>query len=246
MMMKNLLEKDFISHYRLSASPSVNVVSTSNADFDLKDDSVLVYPSGAGIAKYSNPNKKEVNVINFETFINSLPTTFQTGREKCDLIVYTSDLSHFLLNELTETNLKYISDFTQTDGTPRIGKRNKAVSQLKQTLKDVSDVPNINTFIKRHRIKQCCFFNKPPLSPTGIVATIAFTRLSTITPYGLNMRNPEIESYGFDFWEFSTPQSYLLALSVKNIAQQLTQLSAKEIKELHGLLLSNYNFNQKA
>jgi hypothetical protein len=238
MTMKNLLESDFISHYGLPASVTVNVVSTTDADFELVDDTTLIYSSERGIAKYSNPTRKEVNVINYESFINSLPPSFQQGREKCDLLIYTSDLSFFLLNELTNTNPQYVSDFTQTNGTQRIGKRNKAISQLKQTLKDIC-VPNIDTFIKQHKTKHCCFFNKPPLPPNRIIAPIAFGRLSLLAPYGIHTRNSDIESYGFEFWEFSTPQTYLLALSVKNLAQQLANLSSKEVKELAEILQSD-------
>jgi hypothetical protein len=53
MTMKNLLESDFISHYSLTASVTVNTVSTTDADFELVDDATLIYPSGRGIAKYN-------------------------------------------------------------------------------------------------------------------------------------------------------------------------------------------------
>ena len=208
--MVNLLEHNFISHYGLTASVPVDVVFTTDADFDLKDDAVLVYPSGAGIAKYSNPHRKGVNVINYEHFIDSLPITFQKGKEKCDLIVYISDLSYFILNELTNTLPKYIPDFTLTDGTPRIGKRNKAISQLRQTLKDISNVPDIDCFIKQHSTKHCCFFNTQTHAPVGIIATVAFSRLSSIIPNGYKISNPDIESYGFELWEFSGNQTYLI------------------------------------
>jgi hypothetical protein len=209
-MMKNLLEHHFVSHYRLADHVSVNVVSTTNADFELKDDAVLVYPSGAGIAKYSNPNHKEVNVINYEVFFKSLPQHFQKNKENCDLIVYTSDFSYFILNELTDTRPKYIPDFALADGTLRIGKRNKAISQLKRTLKDISKVPDIGNFIKKHSTKHCCFFNKQVHAPKGIRATDAFSRLATFSENGYHMTNPEIESYGFELWEFSGSQTYLL------------------------------------
>jgi hypothetical protein len=211
-MMKNLLENDFILHYGLSASVSVNVVSTSDVDFDLKDKDALICSSGTGDAKYSNPNRKEVNVINYEHFINSLPASFQRGRETCDLIVYTLDLLYFILNELTNTQLKYIPDFTLTDGTPRIGKRNKAISQLIETLNDISSVSTVNSFINQHQIKHCCFFNKQSHAPTAINATVSFNRISSINHNGYKMSNPEIELFGFELWEFSGNQTYLLSV----------------------------------
>jgi len=208
--MKNLLEHNFVSHYGLTVSVTVNVVSTTNTNFDLKDDMVLIYPSGNGVAKYSNPSLKEVNVINYESFFKSLPQTFQNNKDNCDLIVYTSDKQYFLLNELTNTKQEYVPDFTLKNGTLRTGKRNKAISQLKQTLEDISNVPDIDSLIKRHAIKHCCFFNAQAHAPIGIIATVAFNRLSFMNPNGYKMSNPDIESYDFELWEFSGNQTYLL------------------------------------
>jgi hypothetical protein len=240
-MMKDLLEKDFVSHYKLSASPSVSVVSTNNTSFDLKDDTTMLYPSGSGIAKYSNPNMKEVNIVNYELFIDTLPTIFTTGRERCDFIVYTSDLSYFLLNELTDTKPQYVPDFTQTDGTPRIGKRNKAISQLKKTLNDIAEVPAIKDFANKHATKHCCFFNKQSNAPISVTATIAFGRLSTLSLSGFKLSDTDIESYGFELWEFSDSQTHLLkdgVSKIQSIAQRLTLLSTKEVKELTEILKS--------
>jgi hypothetical protein len=220
--MKNLLEHDFVSHYGLAASVVVNVVSTTDTDFELIDDKKLVCPSGQGTAKYNNPSRKEVNVINYENFINSLPNRFQNRRERCDLIVYTSDSSHFILNELTETQSQYASK-----------KKDKAISQLKQTLEVISAVPEINSFIKKCTTKHCCFFNKPPTSPKDINATDAFNRLSLISKNGINTPNPDIEAFGFEFWEFCDDQTYLLkdeSSKVKTISEQLVKLSTKDLK----------------
>jgi hypothetical protein len=206
-MMKNLLEHDFVSYYGLAVT--VNVVSTTDTDFDLIDDEKLICPPGQGTAKYNNSSHKEVNVINYESFINSLPDSFQYERENCDLIVYTSDSSYFILNELTETQPQYVSDYL-TDGKLKTGKRIKAILQLKQTLEVISAVPEINNFIKQCTTKHCCFFNKPPTSPTGITATDAFNRLSSISSNGINTPNPDIEACGFEFWEFCDNQTYLL------------------------------------
>lgn len=215
--MKNLLEHHFISHYGLTASVAVDIVSTTITDFDLKDDAVLIYSSGTGIAKYSNPSRKKVNVINYESFFKSLPQTFQNSKENCDLIVYTSDNQYFLLNELTNTKKEYVPNFTQKDGTPKMGKRNKAISQLKQTLKDISNVSDIDSFIKQHTIKHCCFFNAQTHAPIGIIATAAFNRISFINPSGYKISNPDIELSNFELWEFSGNQMYLLEDKLSNI-----------------------------
>ena len=198
-MMKNLLEHNFISHYGLTASVIVNVVSTTDVDFDLNDDDVLVYRSGTGIAKYSNPSHKEVNVINYETFFKSLPQPFQDDKNNCDLIVFTSDNQYFLLNELTDR------------GKKKGKKRTHAIEQMLQVLREISDVPEIKLFIEQHSVKQCCYFNKKTQSPSiKITAPAIFGRLSDIAPHGFEMSNSEIESLGFELWEFAGSQVYLI------------------------------------
>ncbi|MDR2650695.1 MAG: hypothetical protein LBC68_00040 [Prevotellaceae bacterium] len=197
--MKNLLEHNFISHYGLTASVAVNVVSRTNANFDLKDDDVMVYPSGKGIAKYSNPNCKEVNVINYETFFKGLQQSFQQNKENCDLLVYTSDRQYFLLNELTNTNKQ------------KGKKYKKSVSQMLQTLQIISDVPEISQFIQLYSTRQCCFFNKKAQAPKHIKATDAFSRLATLSENGYKMSNPDIETFDFELWEFSGNQTFFLA-----------------------------------
>jgi hypothetical protein len=204
-MMKNLLEHNFILHYGLTASATVNVDTTNDVNFELRD----VTSSGVGIARYQNPERKTVNNINYETFFKSLPQSFQNGKENCDFIVYTADVSHFLLNELTDTNAKYVSDFKQRNGNLRTGKRNKAISQLTQTLQNISDIPAIETFIKQYTVRHCCFFNTQPHAPVRIETIDAFNRLSSIVS-GFKISAPNIEALGFEMRELSGNQSYKL------------------------------------
>jgi hypothetical protein len=199
--MKYLLGKDFIAHYKLSASPSVSVVTTNKTGFDLKDDAIMVYSSGAGVAKYSNPGKKQVNVINYELFFKSLPQSFQNNKDNCDLIVYTSDNQYFLLNELTNTR------------TGKGRKRTHAISQMLQTLHVISGVSTISTFIANHTVKQCCYFNKKAQRPSATVnAPDSFNRFNNTLPaHGSPMTDKDIEKYGFELWEFSGNQAYLIS-----------------------------------
>lgn len=155
-MMDSLLKSDFVAHYSLSRC-TICSATTNDKDFDLVDDSQMIHPTRTGVAKYKNPNYKEVKIINYELFIDSLSATFRQGREKCDLIAYTTDWTHFYLNELTDTDPKYITAFALANGTPKIGKRNKAIAQLCKSLIDISNVPSILYFLNNHKIKKCCF-----------------------------------------------------------------------------------------
>lgn len=229
-MMEALLKNDFITHYSLG-NCTICSNSTTDNDFDLIDDSQMIHPAGTGTAKYKNTCRKKVEVINYELFIDSLSGRFKQGREKCDLIAYTSDYSHFILNELTDTDPKYVVDFTSSTGVPKIGKRNKAIAQLKKSLIDISDVPSILHFLNKYRKKRCCFFNKKINSPHGIVATTAFNRLSTLSANGYQISNPIIDSYGFELWEFSGNQ----VCELSSIKTSKTTIKIKQIKSRIGV-----------
>ncbi|GEM_PF-39185 len=226
-MMDGLLKNDFIAHYSLGKCSVYSKITTDNY-FDLIDDLTIIHPAGTGIAKYKNTSHKEVKVINYELFIDSLSPVFKKGREKCDLIAYTTDCSDFILNELTDTDPKYIPDFALANGAPRIGKRNKAIAQLNKSLTDISNVPSILYFLNKYRKKRCCFFNKKINSPHGIIATTAFNRLSTLSTNGYKISNPIIESYGFELWEFSGNQVCELLRS------KITTIKIKQIKSRIG------------
>lgn len=194
--MKKLLENDFSYHYGLGVSGFVAVVSTTDVGFSLKDDTVLIYPLVDGIARYENPKRKEVNVINYESFFKSLPQPFQDNKDNCDLIVFTSDNQHFLLNELTVTKKK------------KGKKRTKAAKQMLQVLKLITAVPAISSFINQYTVKQCCYFNQKPQAPQPIKCVNAFNRMSELS--NSEMLHLEIKKLGFDFAEFSGGRPYLL------------------------------------
>ncbi|MDF2382182.1 hypothetical protein JMG10_11930 [Nostoc ellipsosporum NOK] len=209
--MEMLLRNDFTTYYGLAVSTVVNISANTAAPyFELNDDNTLIYTIvGQGVAKYRNDSALNVNVINFEAFIDSLPVAFTTGKEKCDLIVHDDNRSYFLLNELTDTQPVYVAPFANSRG-PQPGKRQKAISQLFSSLTLIMAVPSITAFANTHTYRHCCFFNKQAMAPATITATTAFNRLSTVATGGFRMANADIEALGFDLWEYSGNQVYTL------------------------------------
>jgi hypothetical protein len=228
--MKSLLEKDFVYHYNKNKEKSVvanvTIQTTTDGDFELKDDDILIYPPGKGIAKYKNSKYINISVINYENYVKSLPDRVKNavavGKDICDLIVYSQQ--HFLLNELTDTKSCYI-------GVKRI----KAQSQLLQTLQILLKIPSIRNFANTHAIKQCCFFSKqenPEFQEIEAEAINTFNRQNTYS-HGFKSNNSDIEALGFEFWEFYSNQTYLLSsTNLESIAKQLTNLSPKKLKKL--------------
>ncbi len=207
--METLLRNDFTAHYGLPVSIGGNISATTSAIyFELKDDNNLIYTAnGQGIAKCNNVNGRNITVINYESFLNSLPRTFIQGKEICDLIVYDNNQQKILFTELTDTCPKYVVPFTNTHG-PQTGKRQKAISQLLSSLSLVMKVLSISTFANNYETRCCCFFNKQSMAPPTIIATAAFNRLGAIVNGGLHMPNADIEAFGFEFWEFSGNHVY--------------------------------------
>jgi hypothetical protein len=235
MMMENLLKNEFTAHYGLPVSTIADItINTDELYFEIEDSKiskniVLHTASHNGEARYSNPQQLSITIINYDRFFTNLSHTFQQGRKRCDLIVYSNDNKYFLLNELKEKS-------------DRDDVKQNATKQLLESLKTIIAIKSIQDFIDRHIIKQCCIFSKQPIVPSiQIEAISAFNRLSTLSSNGYKMSNREIEGLGFELWEFSGSQTYLLKDGVskmQSIAQQLTRLSTKEVKELTEILKS--------
>jgi len=200
--METLLRNDFTAHYGLPTSTTANICISSTAQyFEIEDDehreTQLHLIAGSGMAAYRNISSNTATIINYDKFITGLPHAFQHGKERCDLIVHTTNQRHFLLNELK-------------DRKPKDKVRTISISQLLSSLTLIMNVPTITTFANTHTFRHCCFFNKQSMSPPTITATTAFNRLGTIVTGGFRMSNPAIEAFGFEFWEFSGNQIYNL------------------------------------
>jgi hypothetical protein len=205
--METLLQNDFIEHYSLQpyyiSINSQQVSSLSFAIADMNPGLKIFEPSSSapkdkGIAAYLNPNRLIVAIINYEKFIDDLPRDFQCGKERCDAIVYTKDNSNFILNELKNKK----------------SKRNairRARKQLSQSLKTLIDVPAIKEFVKNFNIKRCCYFNTMPLPQVQPIKAIqAFNRINNLSTNGFQKKDTDIESLGFEFWEYFGSRKYNL------------------------------------
>ncbi|GHU90348.1 hypothetical protein FACS1894155_08600 [Bacteroidia bacterium] len=235
-MMENLLKNEFTTHYALPVSTIADItINTNELYFEIEDNRdseniVLHTTPHNGEARYYNPQQLSITIINYDRFFTNLSHAFQKGKKRCDLIVYSNNNEYFLLNELKEKS-------------DRDDVRQNATKQLLESLKTIIAIKSIQDFIDRYIIKQCCIFSRQPIGiSTQIKATIsAFNRLSTLSSKGYKMSNKEIEDLGFELWEFSGSQTYLLedgVSKIQGIAQQLTRLSTKEVKELTEILKS--------
>lgn len=195
--MDNLLKNDFTAFNGLPPCVANIRKNTSLTYFEVEDINRMLQIqeiTGSGTGKYRNSNAVSVVIIDYDGFLTSLPHSFQQGKERCDIIVYTLNNSHFILNELK-------------DRTPKPKVLTKATSQLLSTLIEIIRVPNIAIFINNFTVKKCCYSNKQPTTPSPTLsATLAFNRLNDLALNGLKLSHPQIEEMGFELYEYSGVQ----------------------------------------
>ena len=109
-MLKDLLEKDFVSHHGIHVSPVADAVMVSSASchccaygrcccpcgcFDLDDmpSPVQVLPLREGKVSFENKVHGEIEVVAYENFVNQCtrPASFLKGRKKCDYVLKHTD-----------------------------------------------------------------------------------------------------------------------------------------------------------
>lgn len=199
--MENLLRDRYTAHYGLSRCTVPDlVIQTTEIYFEIEDTAtreIAIYTSERkGAARFSNRNKLDVTIANYDKFVSSLSPDFQKGRKRCDIIV-CDEKKNLILGELK-------------DSPNIIRHRKKAKKQLSESLIDLLAVPEFLELSNNRTVKRCCYFNKRANSPGGITATTAFNRLSIIFQDGFKMNYPAIEGHGFEFWEYLGEQTLTL------------------------------------
>lgn len=199
--MESLLFNDFINHHSLPACTVTIAQNISHPYFEIDDvaRNLIVHTTPSnGMAKYENPSSKEIAIIDYDGFLTNTPHVFQQGKERCDVIVHTTnEKSYFILNELK-------------DRIPATKVLTKATSQMIATLNELQKVPTIVSFIANFAVKKCCYCNTQSTAPIILTATTAFNRLTTVSTNGLKLSNVHIENLGFELWEYSGNQTIKL------------------------------------
>jgi hypothetical protein len=202
--MEDLLRNDFTFHYGLSVCTTTNlIVVTNELYFEIEDtdakEIILHTARGRGIANFSNPNKMLITVANYDKFVSNLAPSFQEGKKRCDVLVTCDRNRYFVLGELKDRNISTVRS--------RHNVKRDAKKQLFQSLRTLTDVPEILDYINSKSIRRCCYFNKQAKSPSIINAISAFNRLANVFPDGFKMTHSDIEALNFEFWEYTGEQT---------------------------------------
>lgn len=228
--MIELLEKDFPSHYGLNRKRiTVPNKTTRDEQFDLTDsgDAMLV-PYKTGNVSFVHSKQTEIQVICYEKFLNGFNgTAFETGRKRCDFILYESGGSgddFFLLNEHTSSlgstdNLSIpIVDKDKNILYPG-GKYEKAEVQLLETLKTLKDVACIKAFIDKYQRKVCLMSYEIKSKQKGEIPdardafSVRYKQVeSRVTgENGAILQQPAINAEGFEYRRISHAYPFKLS-----------------------------------
>jgi hypothetical protein len=203
--MEALLRNDFTTHYGLPVCTEPNlVITTKESYFEIEDtaarDLVPHTNNGSGMARFSNPSLLSVSVANYDKFMTSLPSHFEKGKKRCDMVLTSQ--SQFILGELKDRNI--------SKPKKKRSVRSGAKEQLFVSLTTLITVPKIAALANSKNVKKCCYFNKQTNAPALLSATTAFNRLSTLFQDGFKMSHPGIEGHNFEFWEYLGGQTLTL------------------------------------
>lgn len=197
-----------VTHYNITPPITTNwFIKTRERYFEIEDTDlgeILLHTTrGLGMSNFSNLKTLNVTIINYDKFITSIPNEpFKAGRQRCDIILDSIDNSFFVLAEIKDRSI-----ITQ-NAQKKV--RKKSSNQLLSSLQTLFEVIEIATYINHKILKRCCYFNKQSASPAALSATTAFNRLPNIYPDGFEMSKPDIENYGFAFYEYTGEQTMTL------------------------------------
>jgi hypothetical protein len=206
--MEDLLTNNLVSHYSLPVPTITNwFVKTTEKYFEIEDtdagEITLHTTRGLGMGRFSNLDSLDFTVFNYDKFITSIQNEpFKEGRLRCDILLDSSNNRYFILGEIKDRSILNKNAIKNV--------RKGAKEQLLSSLQTILAVPEIVTYSTPKAIKRCCYFNKQSTSPATLSATTAFNRLPNFYPDGFKMSKPDIEAFGFDFYEYTGEQTMVL------------------------------------
>lgn len=97
-----------------------------------------------------------IEVVDFEKYVNQFDNTVAAMRDRCDYILVDASVAHnkIAFCDLTCSEEKYVNP---NSGKYPLGKRAKAASQMKTSLKRLLDVPLLAHYILTFPEKVCLF-----------------------------------------------------------------------------------------
>lgn len=176
-----------------------------------------------GNVSFELTSETEVQVIDYESYLNEFKgTKFETGRLRCDFILYdTKNNGFFILNEQTSVsgNISNLSKpILDKQGNIRFhgGKYEKAENRLAVTLDTLENVSTIEAFINKFTRKICLMsyvISKPETSEISNARQAFSIRYKQIESRetgenGAKLENRKLTEKGFEYRRISHEYSF--------------------------------------
>ena len=137
---------------------TMRVEEVGSETFELRDqEPTMVQTHDKGVARFLNPHKEKVEIIDFEHFVNQFTQGLEAGRgKKCDFIL--APLQHqdyIILNEVSHLWKKSLRHFRESEHFQ--GKYEKSFAQLKSSIEKLYHSPEIAIRLENTKRKVALF-----------------------------------------------------------------------------------------
>lgn len=155
-----LLQTAYAPAYRTTWKEqySMRVEVVDAETFELRDNKpAMVQSPGEGVACFHNPQREEVEIIDFEHFVNQFTQSVEAGRGmKCDFILTPIKHQDFIiLNELSHLKEESLVRFREDEKFQ--GKLEKSFAQLKSSIEKLYHSQELATRLDKTRRKVALF-----------------------------------------------------------------------------------------
>ena len=219
-MIKRLIDSHFARFYNLGRVVTIDESHTTEHRFDLSgENNAMVVTFGEGCASFCNDTQSDIAILDYEGYIDKYAgTIFHTGRMKCDCILESEIGATVILDEITSSNSgldnlqKAITGKKSYPG----GKFEKAESQLLESLRTLSAVPELASHFAKQAKKVClCSYKLYASAEQSLIGNpvSVFSRGQAEADRqagenGVKISSPQIEALGFEYRRISHSFSY--------------------------------------
>ena len=166
----DFLKKDYSAHFGITWDDNTMQIRKecpASVVFEIRDQQpTIVQPTGKGVSVIRKRDYS-VEIVDFEAFCKTIHGR-NNAPKCCDFIISPNVGEEFIvLNELTNTESKYILPFAQSaTGTQQTGKLAYAREQLEATIERIYEVSNVlDSYDKKVALFSCRLSDKKGVHP---------------------------------------------------------------------------------
>lgn len=198
----NFLKKDYPNHFKMKWDGNTMEIRReehSTGKFEIRDlQPTIIQYRGNGVSVINNNSQVNVEIIDFEHYINLYKDTPAGLGRKCDFIINPiAGYDFIIFNEFTESESRYVTPFDVPEtGEHKEGKRAYAKRQLEFSIEKFYCV---NNFLDNYQKKVALFSCRLSDGKPNHVMTKSMTAFRKTQKILSNIRSNEPMVHGFIF-----------------------------------------------